>query len=99
MDKIVELPLDSLVDFKTTLCPIVNAPVTQGILKKYCRTTGWQSIMDRESKNMKHYPVQLAVVELPDGERMRVNAKGIIGLTTLALVPAVDGTRLLPVTI
>ena len=92
------LPLDSLVAFKTTLCPMINAPVTHGILKKYCRVTGWQSIMDRATKRMRHYPVKLAVVELPNGERMRVNVKGIIGPTTLALVPVIDGTTLLPTT-
>ncbi|MGD9161526.1 MAG: hypothetical protein PVG39_24145 [Desulfobacteraceae bacterium] len=82
MDKVKELPLGSLVNFKMTMCPTIDAPVTQGILKKYCRVPGWQSVLERgENKTPKHYPVRLAEVEvLTTGDVVRVDAKGIIGV-------------------
>lgn len=81
MDKVKELPLGSLVNFKMTLCPTINAPVSQGRLVKYCRVPGWQSVLDGKSKSPKHYPVKLAQVEvLSTGDVVRVDAKGIINV-------------------
>jgi len=99
MDKVKQFPLGSVVNFKMTVCPVINAPITQGRLIKYCRVPGWQSVLERDTNKAKHYPVKLAVVELlSSGETVRVDAKGIIETTTLALVPASAGTKLLPIT-
>ena len=77
--KIVELPLGALVNFRMTLCPTINAPIVQGILKKYCRVPGWQSVLECDGKSTKHYHAKLAVVEiLSTGDVARVDAAGII---------------------
>jgi len=74
----------SFVDFKMTMCPTIDAPFIKGVLKKHCRVPGWQSVLERNDKEFipKHYPVKLAEVEvLSTGDMVRVDARGIIGLT------------------
>jgi len=74
----------ALVDVKLTMCPTIDAPTMKGILKRYCRVPGWQSVLERNNEGIipKHYPVKLAVVEVLDtGDVVRVDAKGILGLT------------------
>lgn len=79
MDKITELPSGSPVDFKLTVCPSISSPVMQGVLHKYCRLPGWQSILTQGEKRVPvHYPVRLAVIELKNGHMVRVDAKSII---------------------
>lgn len=101
MYKVNKFPIGSVVDFKMTLCPTINAPVSQGKLVRYCRVPGCQSVIIRgENNNIIHYPVQLAVVELSDGSTVRVDAKGILGVhkgECYALVPTSNGTSLVPV--
>jgi hypothetical protein len=74
----------ALVDVKLTMCPTIDAPIMKGILKRYCRVSGWQSVLERNNEGIipKHYPVKLAVIEvLSTGDMVRVDARGIIGLT------------------
>lgn len=84
MDKIQQLAIGSVVNFKLTLCPNIDAPIIQGILKKCCRVPGWQSVLVRGQRvTTKHYPVKLVEVELlTTGCMVRVDAKGIIGIST-----------------
>ena len=79
MDKI---PIGYTIGFKLTVCPTINAPIIQGVLKKYCRVPGWQSVLTKNEIKTKHYPVKLAEVEvLTTKDVVRVDAKGIIDLT------------------
>ena len=82
MNKIRELPLGSPVRFKMTLFPVINAPIIQGILKKYCRVPGWQRVVEYgKKKTYRYYPVKLAQVKvLTTGNIVKIDAKGIINV-------------------
>lgn len=81
MDKVTKLPLGSSVDFKLTVCPTISSPVMQGILHKYCKLPGWQSILTHGEKRVPmHYPVKLAVIELKNGDMVRVDAKSVVAV-------------------
>ena len=74
----------AIVDFKMTMCPTIDAPIIEGILKKYCRVPGWQSILEQSAEGIipKHYPVKLAVIEvLNTGDVVKIDARGILRST------------------
>jgi hypothetical protein len=66
-----------------TICPVIDAPTMTGILCGYCHVPGWQTIMNKDKTSTKHYPVKLAVVQTVSGNKVRVDAEGILGLTLL----------------
>jgi len=81
MEQITELPSGSWVNFKLTVCPTISSPVMQGILQKYCKLPGWQSILTHGEKRVPmHYPVKLAVIELKNGDMVRIDAKSVVAV-------------------
>jgi len=77
------IPLNSIIDFKLTLCPAIDTPPMRGILRRYCRLPGWQSVHNNQTNTVGYYPVELAMVELPITGMIRIDTNCIIGCANM----------------